>query len=585
MEHLFDIPSLQAKRYPQKIALSNYEQGKWIHFSTADFCEYINKASTFLLEKGLKKGDTIAIIGKIGTPYWNMLDFGALQLGIVVVPILSGISWYQFEYIIVEADIKHLFYTTDEDRALYHSILDQQFFCYVLNMSFFQQLKTPNNNAIDVIEQHKKKISPNELATIIYTSGTTGEPKGVMLSHQNIVSNIKAIIPLIPELQQKRIVSFLPLSHIFERTATFTYLTLGASIFYTNGIENLEVCLKTIKPQYFSAVPRLIEKMYDKVLEKREQSNLILRTIIDWALSEGNDFEGEHRESIFDYIKRSLANLIVYRAWRNALGGKIEGIIVGAAALQPKLSRLFSAANIPIREGYGCSETSPVIAFNRFNPGGYMYGTVGMPIPGVEVKIDTSDESINGEGEILVKGPNVMLGYFKKAEANAEVFTEDGWFRTGDIGHFTNKWFLKITDRKRDIFKTSNGRFVSPQIIENLLKTSAYIDQCMAWGLGKPYVVALVVPNFHLLKEWCQAKQIHWTAPQYMVLNPKVQKFYTKLIADLNEHLSQNEQVVKFHLLYQEWSIQTEELTPTLKMRRRIIFEKNEKQIMDLYNQ
>jgi long-chain acyl-CoA synthetase len=321
----------------------------------------------------------------------------------------------------------------------------------------------------------------------------------------------------------------------------------------------------------------------DKVMEHREKANPIFRKIIDWALAEGEYFEGEHKESIGNYIKRALADAFVFRAWRKALGGRVEGVIVGAAALQPRLSRLFSAAGIPIREGYGCTETSPVVSFNRFSPGGFMYGTVGMPLTGVEVKIDNDGENLQGEGEILVKGPNVMMGYYKKKEATAEVFTEDGWYRTGDIGHFTNKWFLKITDRKRDIFKTSNGRYVAPQIVENQLKTSAFIDQCMVYGLGKPYVVALIVPNFHLLKEWCEQKGIHWTAPQYMVINPKVEKFYTKLISDLNEYLSPIERVERFHLLFEEWNAENGELTPTLKVRRRIIVEKFEQEIMKLY--
>jgi long-chain acyl-CoA synthetase len=265
------------------------------------------------------------------------------------------------------------------------------------------------------------------------------------------------------------------------------------------------------------------------------------------------------------------------------LGGRVEGVIVGAAALQPRLSRLFSAAGIPIREGYGCTETSPVVAFNRFSPGGFMYGTVGIPLPGVEVKIDTTHEDLPGEGEILVRGANVMMGYYKKPEATKEVFTEDGWYRTGDIGHFSYKWFLKITDRKRDIFKTSNGRYVAPQVVENQLKTSVYIDQCMVYGLGKPYIVALILPNFHILKEWCDQKGIHWTAPQYMVINPKVQQFYTKLIADLNEYLSPIERVEKFQLLFQEWNSENGELTPTMKVRRRIVAEKFEKEIAALY--
>jgi long-chain acyl-CoA synthetase len=582
MELLFEIPQLQAKRYPQDIALANYEQGQWTSFSTASFCENITKASVALLRKKINSGECIALIGKSGNPYWNMLDFGAQQLGIIVVPILSGISWYQLEYILDECDIKHIFYASKEDESTYQAILSEKFITQKLTHTFFQQIQPATTEEIEQIENSKSAIKENDLATIIYTSGTTGEPKGVMLSHRNIMSNIKAIMPLIPELVEKTVISFLPLSHIFERTVTFTYMALGASIYYTNGVDNLETCFKLARPQYFSAVPRLVEKMLDRVMEHREKANFISKKIIDWALAEGNDFEGEHRESILNYIKRSIADKIVFRAWRKALGGRVEGVIVGAAALQPRLSRLFSAAGIPIREGYGCTETSPVISFNRFSPGGFMYGTVGIPLPGVEVRIDES-EQINGEGEILVKGPNVMLGYYKKAEATSEVFTEDGWYKTGDIGHFTNKWFLKITDRKRDIFKTSNGRYIAPQIIENQLKTSIYIDQCMAYGLGRPHVVALIVPNFHALKEWCEQKGIHWTAPQYMVLNPKVKKFFQKIINDANEYLSTPEKVEQFCLLYEEWSAENNELTPTLKVRRRVVTEKYSTQLNEMY--
>ena len=583
MERIFEIPYLQLKRYPQDIALSNYERGQWVSYSTQFFCDNIQKASGFLLENQIAAGSCIAIIGKAGNAYWNIIDFAAQQLGIIVVPILSGISWYQTEYILEECEIKHIFYANREDEAVYEAILNQKFKTYRLDASFFEKLKMPSQENFQVIETRKNAIQENDLATIIYTSGTTGEPKGVMLSHKNIISNVKAIIPLIPEMNAKAVLSFLPLSHIFERTVTYTYLTLGASIYYAGSVDNVEKCLQSARPQYFSAVPRLIEKMLDKVMEHRESANPIARKIIDWALAEGEDFEGEHKESVLNYIKRALADVFVFRAWRKALGGRVEGVIVGAAALQPRLSRLFSAAGIPIREGYGCTETSPVIAFNRFSPGGFMYGTVGIPLPGVEVKIDNSEDELPGEGEILVKGPNVMMGYYKKPEATAEVFTDDGWYRTGDIGHFSYKWFLKITDRKRDIFKTTHGRYVAPQVVENQLKTSAFIDQCMVYGLGKPYVVALIVPNFHILKEWCEQKGIHWTAPQYMVINPKVQKFYTKLLTELNEYLSAIERVEKFHLLYEEWNADNGELTPTLKVRRRIVAEKFEKEIEGMY--
>jgi long-chain acyl-CoA synthetase len=583
MERIFDIPLLQLKRYPQQVALSNYVQGRWASYSTQSFYDDIQKASAFLLRENIAPKACIAIIGKSGNSYWNTIDFAAQQVGVVVVPILSGITWYQMEYILDECAIEYIFYANREDEAIYEAILNQNFKTYRLDNVFFEKLSTPSNMETANIEAKKATIQENDLATIIYTSGTTGEPKGVMLSHKNVVSNVKAIIPLIPEMNAKTVLSFLPLSHIFERTVTYTYMTLGASIYYSGGVDNIEKCLALARPHYFSAVPRLVEKMLDKVLEKREKANPIAKKIIDWALEAGEDFEGEHKESVLDYIKRGLADTFVFRYWRKALGGRVEGVIVGAAALQPRLSRLFSAAGIPIREGYGCTETSPVVAFNRFSPGGFMYGTVGIPLPGVEIKIDDEESQIAGEGEILVKGPNVMLGYYKKPEATAEVFTEDGWYRTGDIGHFSYKWFLKITDRKRDIFKTSNGRYVAPQVVENQLKTSAFIDQCMVWGLGKPYVVALIVPNFVILKEWCEQKGIHWTAPQYMVINPKVQKFYIKLVADLNEYLSPTERVEKFQLLFEEWNSDNGELTPTLKVRRKIVFDKFEKEILALY--
>jgi long-chain acyl-CoA synthetase len=582
LTYLFDIPTHQAKRYAKAKAFANYEQGKWTFLSSATFQETIQKTSIFLLEKGLKPQDCIAIISKSGNAYWNIIDFAAQQIGVVVVPILSGLNAYQMDYILSECNIKMVFFSMQEDEANYAIILQDRFETYEIAPNLFQSMKEVQADDIIRIENRKKEIQATDLATIIYTSGTTGEPKGVMLSHQNIVSNILALMPLIPEINDKRVLSFLPLSHIFERTVTYTYMAMGASIYYTNGVANVETCLLSAQPQYMTAVPRLVEKMLDKVLEYREKSNPVLKIIIDWALAEGKDFEGEHKESVPDFLKRLLADWVVFRRWRKALGGQVEGIIVGAAALQPRLSRLFSAAGIPIREGYGCTETSPVVSFNRFNPGGFMYGTVGIPLPGVEVKIESA-EQIKGEGEIWVKGPNVMMGYYNKPIETREVITADGWYKTGDIGHFTNKWFLKITDRQRDIFKTSNGRYIAPQIIENQLKTTAFIDQCLVYGLAKPYVVALIVPNFHFLKEWCEQKGIHWTAPQYMVLNPKVQKHFQKIINVANEQLNGNEHIVKFHLLFEEWSIDKGELTPTLKLRRRIIVEKHLKEIEEMY--
>ncbi|MFZ4543044.1 MAG: AMP-dependent synthetase/ligase [Saprospiraceae bacterium] len=581
-QRLFEIPYFQKEKYPLEIALANYEMGEWKYFSTLEFCDYIDKAGVFLKSRHIAKGDAIALVGKAGNPYWNMLDLAALKSGVIVVPILSGVSVFQAEYILSECNIKHLFFASKEDEMQFSGLNTRSYSSYCLNSTFFDDIPAPDRNTLDEIERVANSVLATDLATIIYTSGTTGEPKGVMLSHQNILSNILSIMPLIPSLQSKVVLSFLPLSHIFERTVTFTHMAMGSSIYYAGSIEKLEECFISARPQYFSAVPRLVEKMVDKVMERRAKAGYIARKLIDWAMEAGENFEGEYKENVWQYIKRFLADITVYRAWRKALGGRVEGVVVGAAALQPKLSRLFSAAGIPIREGYGCTETSPVIAFNHFHPGGYLYGSVGMPLPGVEVKIE-EDSEIKGEGEILVKGPNVMMGYYKKPDLTAEVMTTDGWYRTGDIGHFTNKWFLKITDRKRDIFKISQGTYVAPQVIENHLKTAVLIDQCMVWGLGKPYLGALIVPNFNLLREWCNQNKIHWTAPQYMVINPKVQQQFTKIIDDLNQSLSKHEKVERFCLLHEEWKIENGELTPTMKVRRKIVYEKYKKQLEELF--
>jgi long-chain acyl-CoA synthetase len=567
----FDIIDFQAFRYPQKVAMAIYEKETWTTFSTKEAIQNIEQLCVGLLRLGLKKGDTLALIGKSGSPYWNFLDLAAQKIGVIVVPILAGVVQYQMEYILEETQTKHLFFNQKNDFEAYTYLQKSDFQCFVLETDFSKLVFLPTEEEKLQIESFKNSIDPEDLATIIYTSGTSGEPKGVMLSHRNLVSNIKSILTLIPFMNGKTTLSFLPLSHVFERTITFSYMAIGANIYYSGGIEHLAVCFQSAKPHYMSCVPRVLEKMYDNVMEQHAKSNRVVKWLIDFALRIGERFEGTHKEDVFKHFQRIFADITVYRRWRKAMGGRIEGIAVGAAALQPRLSRLFSAAKIPIREGYGCSETSPVIAFNRFEPGGAIFGTVGMPIPGVEVKIETSEDYEAPDGEILVKGPNVMMGYFKKAEDTAAVFDADGWYRTGDIGHFTHKWFLKITDRKRDLFKTSTGKFVAPQVIENQLKTSYYIDQCMAYGLGKPHVVALIVPNFHRLKEWCDSHKVHWTAPQYMVINPKVEQFFKQLVAELNKELSSTEQIKNFHLCYEEWTVGKNQLTPTLKIRRRIV--------------
>jgi len=586
---LFDIFTFQKVKFPQKTALSYKTSLKWKSFSTKECIHYINKVSAGLMELGLNRGDKIALLTETGSPQWNFLDFGMQQIGVIAVPIHATCTPGEVNYILNDASIK---YAIVSNQQLYEKVKTAQKNVQSLkriytleklnNVPFWEELlKEPTDKHLANLEGVRAAIHEDDLATIIYTSGTTGNPKGVMLSHKNIVSNIKATIALVPINCDKRTISFLPMSHIFERMVVYSYIAVGASIYYAESVENVIDNIKEVKPHYFTSVPRLLEKVRDRIIEVGENRGGLQKKAIRWALNLGERYDGKRKIGLGYWMKLNLADILVYRHWRKALGGKVEGVVVGAAALQPKLGRLFSAAGIEIREGYGLTETSPVIAFNRFEPGGVHFGTVGIPIPGVELKIDHPNE--DGEGEILVKGPNVMLGYFNN-ETKTKRVLQDGWFRTGDVGKIIFKRFLKITDRKKDIFKTSRGKYVAPQVVENKLNASAYIEQSMVLGFNRPYVTALVLPHFQRLKQWCDANKVHWTAPQYMVINPKVVEFMNGIIEEINQNLSSPEQVRKVHLLFEEWSVENGEITPTLKLKRPFIKEKYQKEIDEIYS-
>ncbi|HEB62092.1 MAG TPA: long-chain fatty acid--CoA ligase, partial [Bacteroidetes bacterium] len=431
------------------------------------------------------------------------------------------------------------------------------------------------------IEKIKSSIREDDLVSIIYTSGTTGHPKGVMLSHKNIVSNIKSIIPLIPINHEKKALSFLPISHIFERMINYTYMATGASVHYAEKTDKIVENLNEIKAHYFATVPKLLEQMYDSILDTAAQKGVLQKRIISWAINLAMNYQEYKKRSVFEWIQHRVADILVYRKWRNLLGGNVEGIIVGAAALRPELGRLFSAAGIHTREGYGLTETSPVLSVNRFEPGGFRFGTVGIAVPGVEIKIENQNEE--GEGEIVVRGPNIMMGYYLLPEETKKVLDQDAWFNTGDIGKIVHKHFLQITDRKKDIFKTSSGKYIAPQVLENKLRTSHYILQSMIIGFNRPFVTALIVPNFAALKIWCKTNGVHWTAPQFMVINPKVMELMTKIIEEINQDLTHHKKIKNFHLLHEEWSVETQEFTPTQKIKRAYLLKKFEKEIKAMY--
>ncbi len=588
---LFDILPYQQARFPQKVALACKDGIQWEAYSTAECIAEVNRVSAGLMKLGLRRGDTVSIITHRGSPRWAFLDLGIQQIGAVPAPVHASCSAAELLFILNDAAIQ---YCIVENRELLEKVKALAPEAPALKGLFTLQplpdapgwkdlIAEPTPKHLEALQALRAVIHEDDLATIIYTSGTTGEPKGVMLSHRNIVSNIKATITVIPADYTKRAVSFLPLSHIFERMVTYTYMAVGASVYFAHRQDDILAFIREVRPHYFTAVPRFLEKAYDGILEQASQRPPLLRRFLQWAISVGELYKARGRFKPLYWIQLHLARLLVFRRWRRLLGGQTEGIMVGAAALQPRLARLFTAAGIPVKEGYGMTETSPVISVNRFSPGGTRFGTVGIPIPGLELRIDSPEGE--EEGEILVKGPNVMLGYYKREEETAAAFTEDGWLRTGDIGKIVHRRFLQITGRRKEIFKTSGGRYIAPQEIENALRASPYIEECLALGFQRPYVAALILPNFIMLRNWCEENGIYWTAPQFMVHNHKVELFIAEEIARINQGMPGYKCIRNFHLLYEPWTAESGELTPTLKARREAIIEKFQKEVDALYQQ
>jgi len=569
---LFDIPYYQKELNPLADMLAAKENGQWVIYDTEQVIEIINKLSAALLALDVAVKDKIAIISN-NRPEWNFTDFAIQQCGAITVPIYPTISDREYVYILNDAEIKYVFV---EGKDLFDRLntikaecthLKEIFtFNQVENATYWENILVNENEYSDLLSERKSAINENDLATILYTSGTTGNPKGVMLSHLNIVSNLKATISIVPFELGQRTFSFLPLSHIFERMVNYSYMTVGSPIYYASSLDNIAEELKEVKPFYFTAVPRLLEKVYENILKKGDSLSGIRKKLFDWSLQVADDYIATKQET----WQLKLARRIVFSKWKEALGGNVLGIVTGAAALNERLGKLFEAAGITVREGYGLSETSPVICVNRFEPGGYKFGTVGLPIPGVEVKI-------NEDGEICSKGPNTMLGYFKQPELTAEVIDEEGWFHTGDIGVWDGD-FLKITDRKKALFKTSGGKYVAPQVIENKLAELKEIDQIMVVGNNKKFVSALIVPNFEAIKKICRNNHIIVDDNWLCLEKEAVQDHFKNIIEEKNSYFSQTEKVKKFVLVAKEWTIESGELTPSMKIKRKVV----EKQHTDL---
>jgi long-chain acyl-CoA synthetase len=583
---LFDLLPNQLENFPKEDALACKANGEWIKYSTQQFKEYADNFSYGLLAAGLSKGDKIGIIAN-NRPEWNFVDMGALQAGIIDVPVYPTISETDLKYILNHAEVKMVFVSSAE---LYQkvisiakeieSIKDVYTFNEVAGAKSWKEiieLGKSNPNPVK-LEEIKASILPNDLATLIYTSGTTGVPKGVMLSHNNILKNCEATESLCPFDKSWRALSFLPLNHVYERMLTYLYMYYGISIYYAESLETIGENLKEVKPMIFVTVPRLLEKVYDKIVSKGSELTGIKKALFFWALHLGLRYEPNGANGWWYELQLKMANKIIFSKWREALGNNISAIASGGAALQPRLARVFWAARIPVLEGYGLTETSPVIAVNNFQKDCVKFGTVGTVLSNVQVKIAV-------DGEILCKGPNVMLGYYKEPALTAEVLDADGWFHTGDIGVFENEKFLKITDRKKEIFKTSGGKYIAPQMIENKLKESTFIEQVMIIGENQKFAAALIVPAFIYITDWAAKKGIALSSNEEIAASKEVRDRIREEIDLVNKTLGSFESIKKFELLASEFSIEKGEMTPKLSLKRRVIMEHNKEAYKKIYGE
>ena len=573
----FDIVDQLVEKYNKDIALSIKRNGKWDNFSTNEYKENVDNFSYGLLAMGFKKGDKIATVSN-NRPEWNFIDMGMGQVGVVHVPIYPNIGPDEYRHILKHSDARIMIVSSAEVYEKLKPLVEEtpsieKLYTFdevdgVVNWSEIIDLGKSNKEKFEAeLPKIKDSVDPNDLFSIIYTSGTTGLPKGVMLSHDNFVSNVMATRKSLQLEPDERALSFLPLCHVFERMVNYLFQYFGCPVYYAESIDTVGENLKEVKPHGFAAVPRVIEKLFDKIILKGKELTGIKKALFFWAVNLGLKYETNNENGWFYEKQLALANKLIFSKWREALGGNVKILGSGGAALQPRLARIFHAARIPVQEGYGLTETSPIISVNQTKYPGLKFGTVGPILENVEVKIAE-------DGEILMKGPSLMLGYYKDPEKTKEVIDEDGWFHTGDIGKIHELNILQITDRKKEIFKLSTGKYVAPQVVENKFKESNFIEQIMVVGSNEKFAAAIICPNFEYLHDWCSIHNIKYRDNKDLVQIPKVLERFQKEIDTFNEELGRHEQLKKFEITCQEWLPDTGELSPTLKVKRRFLKEK-----------
>ena len=582
---VFDFPYYQLEKYNLDKALTSKYNGEWVSISSKEYVDQANAISRGLIRLGVKPNDKVAVISTTNRTEWNVVDIGILQVGAQNVPIYPTISAEDFKYILNHSESICCFVS---DAELAQKIASIKGETSVQDIYTFDEVKGFKNwkevlelgsdaSNQDVVKDRMNNVSPKDLATLIYTSGTTGKPKGVMLSHDNLVSNVIDSEKRVPFDHGKSVsLSFLPVCHVFERMILYLYQYCGVSIHFAESIEMISDNLKEVKPHVMTAVPRLYEKVYDKIYAKGEDLSGIKKKLFYWAVDVGLKYEPYGANGWLYEKKLALARKLIFSKWKAGLGGNLELMVSGSAPLQSRLARVFAAAGMPIMEGYGLTETSPVVSVNDQRNGGFRIGTVGRIIDNVEVKIAT-------DGEILVKGPNVMQGYYKDPERTAQVMTDD-YFHTGDIGEIDNDGFLRITDRKKDMFKTSGGKYVVPSLLENRLKQSRFIEQVMVIGEGEKMPAAIIQPNYEFITDWIERKE-HDINKEYTSIcsSEIILKRIQREVDEANKNFGKWEQVKKFELTPELWTIDDGHLTPTMKMKRKVIKDKYKDLIEKIY--
>ncbi len=583
---LIDLIPYQLEHYPNPQAISDKVTGRWRSYSTEEVHKIVNNLSLALLKLCCNPGNKVGIISR-NRVEWNFIDLAVLQIGGIVVPLYPNTSEDNYVYIFEDAEIKLVFVEGEElyekvqrvNKRLKVKIEEIYTFDEVKNASNWSQImELADASYRKRLDEIRESITEKDLATIIYTSGTTGIPKGVMLSHSNIMGNVNSLTRSMPIEYFKTTISFLPLCHIFERTAAYFYMILGASINYPENMDKLGENIKEVKPHYFITVPRLIEKIFEKIMAEGFKLNIVKKAIFGWAVNLGLHYDNKGENNWFYNFRLFFARKIVFSKWIEALGGELRGIISGAAALQPRLSRVFTAAGVEVIEGYGLTETSPVLTCNRFGEGQNHFGTVGIPIPDVEIKIGEN-------GEILGKGPNVMMGYYNDPEATRDAIDKDGWFHTGDVGEIRDGQYLKVTGRLKEIFKTSGGKFIVPQPIENKMKESFFIEHIMVIGENQKFAAAIIQPSFDFLIKWAKEKNIKLTTNEEIAASPVVKDRIWKEVERCNKRFGHIQQVKKIALVSDLWSIESGELTPTLKVKRDVVTKKYKNIIEHIYSE